>query len=190
MDNKFKVADNDFYWKIDVPIFGTSLVRKQLFIALGLPIILILIIVGFASGGEIFSSDFKYFIYVLVALAILTYLLTKLIYKGVFKAEFTVNDEGVIYKTQSDQKKKSKTVAFLVMFLSIFAKSPGAGAAGYVSQTNLENSLRWNQINDVSYHDKDKIIYLKASLMDKIAIFCTNDNYENVKSFIMEKVNS
>jgi hypothetical protein len=76
------------------------------------------------------------------------------------------------------------------MFLSIFAKSPGAGAAGYVSQTNLENSLRWNQINDVSYHDKDKIIYLKASLMDKIAIFCTNDNYENVKSFIMEKVNS
>ncbi len=189
--NSYNNLSSEYIWKIDVPIFGTSLVRKQLIIALGLPLLLVLSVIGISSGGEaFFDSGFKYFIYIILFLALMTYFLTRLIYKGVFKAEFRIDNEGILYKTQKDHEKKSKTIAFLVMFLSIIAKSPGAGAAGYASQANLENYLSWNQIKKVTYHDKDRIVYVMANFADKIAIFCTPENYAQVKAYIERKTSN
>ncbi|MFP4456889.1 MAG: hypothetical protein ACLFPS_04450 [Clostridia bacterium] len=180
----------EFKWSIDAPIFGTRLVRKQLFIALGLPLLILFIFLAIISKGEIFSSDFKFFLYLILALSLLTYLFTKIIYKGVFTSEFIVNEEGVFYQTSKNQKSKSKAVAFLVMILSIFAKTPGAAAAGYASQTNLGNEISWENVKTIDYHNKDRIIYVKSSFSDKIAIFCTSDNYSEVKDYIKNTFNN
>ncbi len=181
---------NEFSWSIDVPIFGKSLVKKQLFIALVLPFLILIVLLAIISKGDVFNSDFKYFIYLILALFLLTYLFTKIIYKGVFTSEFIVNEKGVLYQASKQQKNKSKTVAYLVMVLSMFAKTPGSAAAGYSSQTNLQNEINWDDIKSVEYHDKDRIIYVKASFNDKIAIFCTSDNYNELKNFTKRILNN
>jgi len=185
-----KRTKNEFSWSIDIPIFGKKLVRKQLFIALILPFLILVLFLAITSRGAVFDSGFKYFVYLILALFFLTYLFTKIIYKGIFTSEFIVNEKGVLYQTSEQQKRKSKAVAFLVMILSVFAKTPGAAAAGYASQTNLQNQISWQDVKSIEYHDKDKIIYVKANFSDKIAIFCTSDNYNDLKNFTQNLFNN
>ncbi len=174
-------------WTISVSIFGSTIVKKQLFLAIGFPTITILAILIIASEGNIVQSGVIYFIYILMALFILTYIFIKLVYKGKTNMSFILDDTGISFGTSTKEQKKTRVLGNLTMILGLLSKSPGAISAGYVSRLNQQNYIKWKDINKISYYPKDSLIYVKENFASKIAIHCHDYNYDDIKQIIEYK---
>jgi hypothetical protein len=48
----------------------------------------------------------------------------------------------------------------------------------------IKTFLKWSKIRKVKFNDKQHTILLKAGFSDSIAVFCTTENYEDIKALI------
>ena len=185
MSNNTDISEQ---WSISVPMLGSKLVRKQLFLALGLPALVIFAAIAIASKGQIFDGTFRYAILFILVLALLTYLLLKVAYGGKYSADFIIDERGIAFRTSPKELKKTRIIGGLGFFLAILSKSPGGAAASYTSQLNQGNFIKWGNIRDVKYYPKDRLIYVKENFASKIAIFCNESNYDRIRMLVAERV--
>lgn len=171
-------------WQISVPIFGNTIILKQLGLAVGIPFGVVAFIIVLISGR---SRDTLYALGVIVALLILTGLFIVAVYRGKYELEFRLEYKGVLCRTQGSQKKKNWIVNVLTVVLSLFSGKPAAAGAGMLAQSRQEVYLRWSRITKVKYKPRSRTILLRGGWTEQIALLCTDENYLLAERFVRDK---
>lgn len=171
-------------WEISVPIFKNT-VLKQLGLAIGIPFGLVALVIVLVSGR---SQDALYALGLVTGLLFLTWLLIMVAYRGKYEAEFVLNGKGILCRTQAKQAKKNWVVNTLTMILGLLSGKPAASGAGMLAQSRQKVFLRWNRITKVKYKPKSHTILLRGGWTENIALFCSEENYEQVKAFVRRNI--
>ncbi|MBN2287036.1 MAG: hypothetical protein JXQ26_04785 [Tissierellales bacterium] len=169
-------------WKIDVPIFKNRLILNQLMIAIGIPFGLLLLFLSLAGG-----KDSLYAIALILSMFLLTFFLILILFKGKYSLNYLLDEKGLSVNSEKNYQKKSRALALLTVFLSIFSKNPTAAGAGILSQTRHKEYIRWHHITKVKYYDRHHTILIKQGLFHSVGVFCTDENYPLVQSIVASK---
>jgi hypothetical protein len=68
--------------------------------------------------------------------------------------------------------------------IGLLSGRPAAAGAGILAQSQQEVFLRWNRITKVKYRPKSRTILLRSGWTENIALFCADENYEQVEVFV------
>lgn len=174
-------------WQISVPIFGNPLIFKQLGLAVGIPFGLLAVVLAVAAGQSVYGL---YALGLVAALLGLTWLFVTVFYKGVYDAEFLLDNRGALCRTQARQAKKNRALNALTVILGLFSRNPTAAGAGMLAQSRQEVFVRWGSVKKVKYIPKSRTILLKAGMGESVALFCTQENYPQVAQQVLAKTGS
>jgi len=172
-------------WKISVPIFRNTVILKQLGLAIGIPFGLVALVIVLVSG---IRRDTLYVLGLITALVILTGLFIMAVYRGKYEAEFVLDGKGALCRTGAKQAKKNRIINALTVVLGLLSGKPAAAGAGMLAQSRQEVSLRWNRITKVKYKPKSRTILLRGGWTENIALFCADENYEQVEAFMRQNI--
>lgn len=171
-------------WQISVPIFRNTVILKQLGLAIGIPFGVVALIIGLTSGKSIYTL---YAFGLIAALLILTWLLIMAAYRGKYEAEFVLDQKGILCRTQARQAKKNLIINILTMILGLLSGKPAVTGAGMLAQSRQQVFLRWNSVTKVKYKPQNLTILLYGGWMEKIALFCTDENYTMTERLVRDK---
>jgi hypothetical protein len=171
-------------WQISVSLFKNAITLKQLGLAIGIPFGLIALVIVLISGR---SRDTLYALGFIAALFLLTWLFIMAVYRGIYIAEFVLDQKGALCRTQARQAKKNRVINTLAMIFGLLSGKPAAAGAGMLAQSRQEVFLCWSRITKVKYKPQSRTILLRGGWTEQIALFCTPENYVWVKDFVRRK---
>ena len=173
-------------WEIYVSIFKNKYILRGLALAIGLPFGLLIAIILIVSGGDL-GSDAGYALGMIIALLVLTVLFVLIIYGGRYAPGFIIDESGVTNYTQAKQQKKNRVVNGLAIALGLMSGNLTAAGAGMMAASRQTMRIKWKSIRKVRFDDKRRVILLRGGLAEKIAVFCTEENYMTAKAMVQEK---
>lgn len=176
-----------FYkWEKKVSLFRNKFIIRESAIAIGIPFAFLLAFVIYVSDGDIMGSDARYAIGLVTILFALTALLLLVVYKGKYAPVYIVDSDGVINYTSRKQVGKNRVINILALLLGLFRGNFTVSGAGLLSYSRQVVKIRWKDVTRVRYYPKDKAVLIKGGFADKIVVFCTPENYEEVSHFIFK----
>lgn len=173
-------------WEIYVSIFKNKYILRGLALAVGLPFGLLIAIILIVSGGDL-GSDAGYALGLIIALLVLTVLFVLIVYGGRYAPGFIIDEGGVTNYTQAGQAKKNKVINGLAVALGLMSGRFAAAGAGMMANARQTMRIPWKHVRRVSFDDKRRVILLRGGFAEKIAVFCTPENYVTVKAMVQEK---
>ena len=185
--HKTETTSKRLQWEIYVPIFRNRFILQGLGLAIGLPFGVVIAVIVITAGGDIFGTDAKYALGLIALLFILTFFLIMIVYGGKYAPGVIVDETGIVNYTQIKHARRSRIINRLLIALGLFSGSPTAVGTGMIAQSRLEMRLRWKSIRKVRYYPKSHTILVRAGYMEKIAVFCTPENYSEVEKMIKER---
>lgn len=171
-------------WQISVPIFRNTVILKQLGLAIGIPFGVVALVIGLTSGKSIYTL---YALGLIVTVIILTWLLVMAAYRGKYEVEFVLDQKGVLCRTQAKQAKKNRIINTLTVIFGLLSGKPAAAGTGILAQSRQQVFLRWNSVTKVKFKPQNRTIVLCGGWMEKIALFCTNENYTMTERLVRDK---
>lgn len=171
-------------WEISVSIFKNTVILKQLGLAIGIPFGLVSLIIVLISKG---SRDTLYALGLIAALLILTWLLIMVVYRGKYEAEFVLDNKGVFCRTKAKQAKRNRVINTLTIMVGLLTVRPTVAGAGLLAQSRQEVFIRWSRVTKVKYKPQSRTILMRGGWTDQIALFCTQDNYALVETFVLQR---
>jgi hypothetical protein len=172
-------------WRISVHIFKNAVILKQLGIAVGIPVGLVVLAIGLASGKGIYTL---YRLGLIGVLLFFTWLFIVAVYRGRYEVEFMLDDKGALCRTQVKQAKKNQIVNALTVVLGLLSGKPAVAGAGMLAQSRQDTFLKWNRVTKVKYKPKSHTILLRDGWTERITLFCTQENYCAAKQFLAIKI--
>jgi hypothetical protein len=174
MDNNL-----DIQWELKVPIFRNRIITGQLGLAIGIPfgaLVIIFILVQAYEG-----------LILIAVLFLLTTLLLILVFGGTYDVRFRVDEKGILCENQPRQAKKVKAMSKITVLLGLFARNPTVMGTGMIGGSRIQVMLAWKNIKKIKYYNRDMSILLSGGFGDKIAVFCTDENFDKLKTLISER---
>lgn len=171
--------ENQVRWEIRVPIWRNRLIRNQLCLAIGLPfgtLVGILLLVKAYQG-----------IILIGLLALLGGLFIFLIFRGTYDVRFVLSDGGIACSTQGAQRKRVRRVAALTALMGLLKGNPSAVAIGVASRSGMDARIPWKRIRRIRYYDDGRTILLRTGFGEALAVFCTEENRDEVTRLIRER---
>lgn len=168
-------------WETNISIFRHPFILKQLGIAIGIPFGLLII------GLIIIIQEIRYLTYALLLIGmtfLVTYITIKILYHGKYKVKYIIDGKGIRCYTEKNQKRKNTLVNSLVVIFGIFSGKYSVSGAGMLAQSKQDLKINWKNIKKVSYHPKQQFIILSKNFAERMAVFCTKENYDKVSSVI------
>jgi hypothetical protein len=178
---------NKIQWETYVSIFRNRFILKGLALAVGLPFGIVIAVIIISAGGDIAGTDAKYALALIAALFVLTFLLVMIAYGGKYAPGFIVDEMGIVNYTQTKHAKRSRIINGLLIALGLFTGNSTAVGAGIIAQSRQVMRLRWKSIRKVKYDPKRYTILVRGGYTEKIAVFCTPDNYMEVEAIIKDR---
>lgn len=174
-------------WTNSIPIFKNSTILKQLGIAVGLPFGVVIAFILVSSG---WSKDSLYAAAFIIASLLFTYLLIKAVYGGKYEAKFAVDEKGIYCRTEEKQATKNRLLNKLTVLAGIFSGKPAVSGAGLLAQSKNLMFIPWTNVSKIQYIEKDFVIIINGGFAEKIVLFCTRDNYDEIEKIIKGKINA
>lgn len=184
-----EVKINKIQWEISVPIFSNPIILKDLGIAVGIPFGLVAAFILIISGGDVSSNGAAYPLASIGILFLFSYLLIMLIYGGHYRAGYVIHENGILNYTQGKQAGRSHIVNTLAVIIGLASGKPSAAGAGLIAQTTHSVLVKWNAIREVKVYQKSRTIIVKGGFAQKMALFCTEDNFRTVSDLILSRFN-
>ena len=178
-----------FYWEIDIPIFKNNVILKDLGIALGIPFGLLIFILFIISGGDISADGIGYPLITIGLLFVFGILFIMLVYGGKYSAGYLIDSKGILNYTQKKQAKQNRIINTLLVVVGLLSGKPSTAGAGILAQSRQSVFVKWESIRKVKIYPSSKSIVVKGGFAEKIALFCSDDNFDYVKDIILSKVN-
>ena len=150
-------------WEIYIKIFNNGLILKGLMIAIGIPFGVLIIVIIFLAGGDIIGTDAKY------------------------APGFIIDDKGITNYTQDNQGKKNKIINTILITFGLYGGNFSAAGSGVIAQSRQVIKIKWKEIRKVKYYPREYTIIVRGNLNNKLAVFCTKENYGEVENMIKEK---
>ena len=171
-------------WRASVRVFGNTVIVKQLGIAIGIPFGLVALVIALTSGKSVYTF---YALGLIGAVLLLTWLFVMVVYRGRYEAEFVLNDKGALCRTQAGQAKTNRIVNGLAIFLGLLSGKPSVAGAGLLAQSRQEVFIRWSRVQAVKYKPRQRTILLRSGIAERVALFCTRENYPMAEKLVMKK---
>lgn len=175
-------------WETYVPLYTNPVIVKGLMLAIGIPFGILILFLLFISKGDILGSDVKYAFFMIGLLFFFTFLLTMALYGGKYAPGFVLDEKGVINYTQDKQRKRNNLINGLLVFFGLFGGNVTAAGIGFIAESRQVMKILWKNVRDVKYDPKHNTILLKGGFAEKMAVFCTEENYFEVEAFIKMKL--
>jgi hypothetical protein len=110
------------------------------------------------------------------------------IYGGKYAPGFIVDETGITNYIQDKQVKKNKIFNTVLIILGLYRGNLTAAGTGLLALSRQVAHIPWRAIRKVRCYPKQHTIIVKGRPIEKIAIFCTKENYKEVETAIKEKV--
>ncbi len=176
---------NTIQWTKKVHIFKSLTILKHLGIAIGIPFGFVIVFLLISSGG---SRDTLYGVGLIILTLLLTYIFIRIVYGGMYQAEFAVDEKGIQCISQQGQERKNKIVNMLTVLAGFLSQKPAVAGAGILAEAKSHVFIPWENIRKVKYVDKEYVVIISGGLAENIALFCTRENYPLVKNAIRSKL--
>lgn len=170
------------HWQISVPIFKNRVILKSIGLAVGIPFAIVIGVILLSAG-----ADAGYALLLIGLLFILTFLLLMILYGGRYAPGFIIDDTGITNYTQSKYARRSDKVNKIAVLLGALSANPTVAGAGLIAQSKQTVRIRWKNIKKAKYDPKRYTIMISGGFTEKMAVFCTQENYEQVLVIIKEK---
>lgn len=175
-------------WEIYIKIFNNRFILKGLAIAIGIPFGVLILAIITLSDGDIMGTDAKYALFLIISLFVITYIIIMFVYAGKYAPGFIIDDNGIINYTQDNQIKKNKIINSILIIFGLYIGNFSAAGSGVITQSRQVIKIPWKEIRKVKYYPKEHTIIVRGGLYNKLAIFCTKENYKDVETAIKEKI--
>ena len=176
-------------WETYVPIFKNRFILRGLGLAIGIPFgALIVLILIFSNGGA--DSGAQYALILIGILLGLTVIVTMLVYGGKYAPGFIIDNKGITNYTQVKHQKRNKIINGLAITLGLFSGKLAVAGAGMMADARQVVQIKWHRIQKVRYYPKQRAIMVRGGYLEKMVVFCTEDNYDDVKAVIYSRVKS
>ncbi len=179
---------------MDIKILSNKVIMRQLYMAFGIPCIILIVFASILSVSDGVDNLQEYFDSILPVLYISLGFLAApvpiiLIFFGNrYPFTFTLNDSTACMKTRKKQRKKNRIISNLLIFLGLLSGKPGPAGIGLMNRNNNDVMIKLPRVSVVKFLKREKTIYLKISIFEKIYLFCKEENYEEIVKFIEEKL--
>lgn len=181
---------NKLQWEIYVPIFRNKFILQGIGLVIGIPFGTLIAIILIVSKGNVFGTDAKYALGMIALLFLLTFIRILFVYGGKYEPGFIVDNEGIINYTQAKQAKRNKILNTLLIKFGALSARPSSMGSGMIAQSKQVMQLKWKNIKKVVYYPKQHTIIVRGGYTEKIAVFCTKENYTAVETIVKEKIAS
>lgn len=189
MKNKIERDSENIQWEIEVSIFRSIVILKDLGIALGIPFGILIIILLIVSDGDISTNGIGYPLIFIGTFFLIAFFFIMIVYSGKYAAGYVIDRKGILNYTGENQSKKNKAINILLVFMGILSGKPFEVGAGILAQSRQSVFIKWSSIRKVKVYPKSKSIVIKGGFAEKIALFCNGDNFDLVKDTVINKVN-
>lgn len=163
-------------WEISIPIFRNSIVLKQLGLAIGIPFGMLAVFLLIIKA---------YYGLILIAILLLaTFLFIRVVWGGNYCVAYNLNNEGIHTFTMRSQAKRNQILNAITVVLGFFNNKPAVVGAGFLAQSRQDIMIRWRNIKKVSYYPHKHTIMIRGTHIENIAVFCNEDNYNDVINYI------
>lgn len=179
---------NRIQWEKAVSTFRNRFILRGILLTIGIPFAGILTLLAVLSENDIFGTDAKYVFCLIGIFSVLIILLVFTLYSGKFAPGFIVDDEGIVNYSQQKQAKKNKLFNMFLIIFGLFRGSYAPAGTEFLSQTRQVMKIRWNNMRNVHYYPKQCTILVKGGFTEKIVVFCTRSNYDEVARKVREKM--
>ncbi len=79
---------------------------------------------------------------------------------------------------------RGKKLTTLAIILGLFSKRPTSTGAGLIAKSQERVFIDFKNVVKIDERDKEKTILLKNEWRTLLAIYCKEENYDNVKEFL------
>ncbi|MBC7194888.1 MAG: hypothetical protein H5U37_04455, partial [Caldisericia bacterium] len=118
-------------------------------------------------------------------LFVLSILVMLIIFGNRMTLRFTLDKKGVLYEMIDTREKKLST---LVIILGLLLKKPVTVGSGLIAKSLESIFFDFKNVLKSDFNDNKKIVFLKNEWRTLLAIYCKDENYEDVKEFINNKI--
>jgi len=172
-------------WEINIPLLNNKILMRQVFLIFLITYIIISILMSiiFITQGDFKSVQTILFIFLLVCLGlyILTILIMFIVFGNRMNLRFTLNDKGVLYEMID---KRGKKLTNLSIFMGLLSKKPTTTGTGLIAKSMEEVFIDYRNVTKIEPRDNEKVILLKNEWRTLMAIYCNDENYDEVKEYI------
>ena len=187
MTQEQSVNEQKIAWTAAVPIFRNNVIVRQLGVAIGIPFGVLILFLYFSGSGQ--SRRYSlYAIAMVAALLFLTWLLVMVLYGGKYEVGFVMDSRGVLCVSLPRQAKKNKAVNSAAIVLGLMSGNFTAAGAGVLAQSRQKEFTWWSKVRRVRAYRRTLTIVIISSAMQKTALFCTQENYQEVISFLQNRL--
>jgi len=167
-------------WSIRVSIFRNIIIIRQLAIAIGIPfgILVCFLVIIKAYFGLV----------LIAALFVLSYLFILLFWGGKYHAGFEIDSKGIRNYTLKDQARKNTMLNIMTMIAGLISGKPAVAGAGMLAQSRQDMLIKWKSVRKIKFFPDSHTVMIKGGFTENIALFCTDENYAAVETFIRQKL--
>lgn len=174
-------------WEIDIPLLNNKILIRQMIMVFFITYIIISVLMStiFLVQGEAESIPMLLLMFFLVCLGlfVLSILVMLLIFGNRMTLRFTVNDKGVLYEMVD---KRGKKLTNLAIFSGVLSKKATTTSSGLIAKSREAVFINYKNIIKLDPKDKENVILLKNEWRTLLAIYCKEENYNEVKEFLNE----
>ena len=175
-------------WEINIPLLNNKILMRQVFLIFLITYIIISILMSiiFITQGDFKSVQTILFIFLLVCLGlyILTILIMFIVFGNRMNLRFTLNDKGVLYEMID---KRGKKLTNLSIFMGLLSKKPTTTGTGLIAKSMEKVFIDYRNVTKIEPRDNEKVILLKNEWRTLMAIYCNDENYDEVKEYIINR---
>lgn len=179
----------EFSWEIDFPLITNFLVLSAWLKAMGAAYLVIMIIFGtvLLGAGEIADLPELAWIFalVMIGVALAGLLIMLVVFGNRFKARFTLTDKGIRYEGIDT---RARALARITVVTGVIGSNPRTTGAGLLAVSNERVDLEWTGAFEARYHPKRRTIAIRNQWRDLLHLYCTEENYEQVKQRVEQEL--
>jgi len=176
-------------WTIDVPLLSTPIIIRQLAAVIMIPLaILALLLIGLAwlEGSLDQLGAILWAIFGVSAILLgLVLAAVVLFFNNRVTVSFEIDADGVRSRVVDRRAKFGRTLAIV---LGALARNPTVAGAGLLARSNSSRFTEWHEIRSLETDQKRHTILLRSNRLVLDAVFCTKDNFMDVKSTIEKAI--
>jgi hypothetical protein len=179
-------------WEVSASILTNKHILKQLFwvfqISVGFVLILIFLIQALDPYTQI-TLDFVKFLgqlyFIMLGILSVCLAIGYLIIMGArYDFLFTLDSNGIMESPGRKQGRKNAITYMLAIIGGLFSRNPGLAGAGLIAMSRQKNYISWQDINKMEVDPRSRTIILKRDKRLLMIVFCTKENFEEVKDRI------
>ena len=105
--------------------------------------------------------------------------------KGKYNVIFRIEKKGILCRYTDEQIKKNQLLNQLTFFAGMAKGNYSAAGAAILASSRQLEFFSWKQLKSIKFKDNQHVILLNGGWGFKMVVFTPEEQYEQIKSFLL-----